>query len=101
MLEVTQVENPNAKPVRLKVEDSVRTGEQLKQVIAARFPKEAACIDDPKTDRRLTQMLQFAVENHIRVSTPQFYLDGQRLCDEDSDLGLSYALRRLAPEVLP
>ena len=46
-------------------------------------------------------MLQFAVENHIRVSTPQFYLDGQRLCDEDSDLGLSYALRRLAPEVLP
>ncbi len=73
----------------------------VKQIIAARFPKEAACVDDPKTDRRLTQMLQFAVENHIRVSTPQFYLDGQRLCDEDSDLGLSYALRRLAPEVLP
>ena len=74
---------------------------KVKELIVARFSKTAACIDDPKTERRLHQMLQFAVENHIRVSTPQFYLDGQRLCDGDSDLGLSYALRRLAPEVLP
>ncbi len=74
---------------------------KVKALVAARFAKVSSCIDDAKTERRLHQMLQFAVENHIRVSTPQFYLDGQRLCDEDSDLGLSYALRRLAPEVLP
>jgi hypothetical protein len=42
VLEVTQVENPNAKPVRLKVEDSVRTGEQLKQVIAAADRKRSS-----------------------------------------------------------
>ncbi len=74
---------------------------KLEALVAARFAKVGNCMKEPKTDRRLHQMLQFAVENHLRVSTPQFFLEGRRLCDEDSDLGLSYALRRLAPELVP
>jgi hypothetical protein len=58
------------------------------------------CIDDPKTKLRLNKQLHFAVENSIPVSTPQVYLGKQRLCDEDTDIGLRYTLKQLAPEVL-
>lgn len=59
-----------------------------------------ACIDDKKTTARLHQHLQFAVANHVPVSTPQLYLGEARVCDEDTDLGLRYTLQQLAPEVL-
>lgn len=58
------------------------------------------CVDDRKTDLRLNNHLHFASENNIPVSTPQMYLGKRRICDEDTDLGLRYTLRELAPEVL-
>jgi uncharacterized membrane protein len=58
------------------------------------------CVDDRKTDVRLNNHLHFASENNIPVSTPQMYLGKRRICDEDTDLGLRYTLRQLAPEVL-
>lgn len=65
----------------------------------------ATCLDDKATTAKLNQELQFAASNHIQVSTPQFYLkEGDKLarvCDEDTDLGLRYAMGQLAPEVLP
>jgi len=33
------------------------------------------------------------------LTTPQVYLGGQRLCDEDADMGLPYALGVLAPSL--
>jgi len=36
----------------------------------------------------------------VPVSTPQVFLTKQRLCDEDTDIGLRYTLDQLAPEVL-
>jgi hypothetical protein len=60
-----------------------------------------ACTEDKKTKLRLNEHLHFASTNSVPVSTPQIYLSGQRLCDEDTDLGLRYTLRQLAPEVLP
>ena len=60
-----------------------------------------ACLDAPATKQRLEKHLQFAIDNSVPVSTPQLYLGGQRICDEDTDLGLRYTLRQLAPEVLP
>jgi uncharacterized membrane protein len=73
----------------------------LKSMIRARFGETLArCIDERKTDTRLNNHLHFASENNIPVSTPQVYLGKQRLCDEDTDLGLRFTLGQLAPEVL-
>jgi uncharacterized membrane protein len=59
------------------------------------------CVDDRKTDVLLNQHLHFASDNSIPVSTPQMYLGGtKRVCDEDTDMGLRFALKELAPEVL-
>ncbi len=58
------------------------------------------CVDDRRTDVLLNQHLHFASDNSIPVSTPQMYLGTQRVCDEDTDIGLRFALSELAPEVL-
>ncbi|HVJ14693.1 MAG TPA: vitamin K epoxide reductase family protein [Polyangiaceae bacterium] len=60
-----------------------------------------ACVDDRKTDVRLNQHLHFASDNSIPVSTPQVYFGNKRICDEDTDIGLRFTLKQLAPEVLP
>jgi uncharacterized membrane protein len=58
------------------------------------------CIDSKDTKQRLERILRFAVQNQLPVSTPQLYLDGVRLCDEDSDIGLSYTISKLAPNLM-
>jgi uncharacterized membrane protein len=58
------------------------------------------CTDDRQTGVTLNQHLHFASENNVPVSTPQMYLGKQRVCDEDTDIGLRFTLARLAPEVL-
>ena len=74
----------------------------MKKVISERWGAGlVTCIESKDTDQRLNQHLQFAVDNSVPVSTPQLYLGTTRLCDEDTDLGLRYTLRQLAPEVLP
>jgi hypothetical protein len=60
-----------------------------------------SCVDDRKTDVRLNQQLHFASDNSIPVSTPQVYFGTKRICDEDTDIGLRFTLKQLAPEVLP
>ena len=57
-------------------------------------------VDDRQTGVTLNQHLHFASENNVPVSTPQMYLGKQRVCDEDTDIGLRFALSELAPEVL-
>ncbi|HEX7602931.1 MAG TPA: hypothetical protein VF316_15045, partial [Polyangiaceae bacterium] len=74
----------------------------LRARVDARFGADlGACIDDPKTTVRLNQHLHYASNNHVPVSTPQMYLGPARICDEDTDLGLTYTMAQLAPEVLP
>jgi hypothetical protein len=69
--------------------------------VAERWGKDlAACVTGKQVDIQLNQQLHFAANNHIPVSTPQMFLGDQRLCDEDTDLGLKYTLAQLAPEVL-
>jgi uncharacterized membrane protein len=74
---------------------------RLRAVIKQRWGESLLrCVDDRKTDVRLNNHLHFASENNIPVSTPQMYLGKQRVCDEDTDLGLRFTLGQLAPEVL-
>ncbi len=73
--------------------------EALRKKILARFPDLDACLDAKETKQRLDKALQFAVANKVPVSTPQLYLGDRRLCDEDTDLGLRYAIGQIAPKV--
>jgi uncharacterized membrane protein len=87
-------------------EDLRATAKTSKDALKAKIAKQwgadlASCIDAKATTVKLNQNLQYAVANHVQVSTPQLYLDDQRLCDEDTDLGLRYALAQLAPKVVP
>ncbi len=57
------------------------------------------CIDSKETKLRLDRMLRYIVDNKLPVSTPQLFLGDTRLCDEDSDIGLAYSIRKLAPNL--
>jgi len=74
----------------------------LDQFISARWGAEVIrCMGERATQQRLNRHLHFAVQNTIAVSTPQVFIEGQRLCDEDIDMGLMFALHTLGPELLP
>lgn len=61
----------------------------------ARFPQVAGCVGSSKAKARLNRALRWAVDNQMPVLTPQLYVNGTRLCDADTDLGLDYMLSRL------
>ncbi|MFO0591227.1 MAG: vitamin K epoxide reductase family protein [Polyangiaceae bacterium] len=73
---------------------------ELRTKIRERFPGLDQCIDSKETKQRLDRTLRYVVANQLPVATPQFFLDGTRLCDEDSDIGLSYTLSKLAPDLM-
>ena len=66
-----------------------------RRIVAARFPRLASCIGSAGVRVRLNRSLRWAVTNHLPVLTPQLYVNGIKLCDEDTDLGMDYALSRL------
>ena len=63
--------------------------------VTAAFPEVADCIGKPAVRARLNHGLRWAVKNELPVLTPQLFIDGQRVCDADTDLGLDYALERM------
>jgi len=71
----------------------------VRAAIRERFAELDSCIDSKDTERRLDRMLRYIVQNHLPVSTPQLFVGGTRLCDEDTDIGLAYTLRKLAPQL--
>ena len=65
------------------------------RMVRGRFSSLADCIGSPTAEARLNRALRWAVANHLPVLTPQVYVNDTRLCDEDTDLGLDWALARL------
>lgn len=65
------------------------------RMISKRFPDLKACVGSARVRARLNHALRWAVKNRLQVLTPQVYVNGLRLCDEDTDLGLDYSLPRL------
>lgn len=75
---------------------------RLKARLSEHFGADViACADTTKTKKRLNLHLHFAAENKVPLSTPQMYLGADRICDEDTDMGLAFTLKKRAPEVLP
>lgn len=67
--------------------------------IEGSFPGLAACMKEKATTKKLDDMLRFAVDNRLPVSTPQLFLGDVHMCDEDTDMGLVYSLKKLAPQL--
>jgi uncharacterized membrane protein len=65
------------------------------RMVAAKFPDLASCVGSSAARAKLNLSLRSAVKNRLQVLTPQVFVEGLRLCDEDTDLGLDYALPRL------
>ena len=77
-------------------------GATLSQLLSKKWGNDlATCMASRATEQRLNRQLHFAAANAIAVSTPQVFIEGQRLCDEDIDMGLMFALHKLAPELVP
>jgi hypothetical protein len=79
-------------------QDRIRTETKADPAAAARivkqkFPDLAACVGSPEAKARLNKSLRWSVANNIRVLTPQLFVDNVKLCDEDVDLGLEFAMR--------
>ncbi len=74
---------------------ATKDAESVRQKIVTAFPKIASCMDQAETKTRLNNMLRYAMQNSMPIVTPQLYVSGKRLCDEDTDLGLNYAFRAL------
>jgi uncharacterized membrane protein len=62
------------------------------RIVKQRFPDLASCVGSPEAKARVNKSLRWAVSNNLRVLTPQLFVDNVKLCDEDVDLGLDYAL---------
>ncbi len=67
----------------------------VSRMIAARFPELTACVGSPEVESRLNKSLRWAVKNELPVMTPQLYVSGVKLCDEDSDLGMDFTLHHM------
>jgi uncharacterized membrane protein len=78
-----------------------KAGEKkLEALLQSHFgPRLKDCMASPKTKQRLNTHLHYAAENSVPLATPQMYLGTERICDEDTDIGLSFALKHLAPEL--
>jgi uncharacterized membrane protein len=63
--------------------------------VAMQFPFVADCIGKPAVKSKINKSLRWIISNSSRVMTPQLFVRGVKLCDEDSDLGLEFALNRL------
>ena len=83
-----------------EVQDQVRAEAKTDPTAAARivkqrFPELATCVGSAEARSRLNKSMRWTVAHNIRVLTPQLFVDNVKLCDEDVDLGLEYALTRM------
>lgn len=71
------------------------------RMVTERFPELRRCVGSAEVRARLNRALRWAVSNQLPVSAPQLYVEGRKLCDEDTDLGLEYMLPRLIRSARP
>lgn len=79
-----------------KIRDATKADpEAAARLSRERFPELASCIGSAEAKSRLNKSLRWSVANNIRVLTPQIFIDGVKLCDEDVDLGLEFTLKNM------
>ncbi len=82
--------------VQEKIRDAAKNDPTAaKRMVDERFPDLAQCVGSDEAEQRLNRSLRWAVAHSIPVVTPQLYVEGTKLCPEDTDLGLEYSLTGL------
>ncbi|MCA9576067.1 MAG: hypothetical protein KC668_11555 [Myxococcales bacterium] len=81
-------------------QEEITAAEQAHEGAAARmvseqFPSVRRCVGSTRVRQRLNRGLRWAVSNQIPVLTPQLFVDGRKVCNEDTDLGLEYTLTQM------
>ncbi len=69
--------------------------DQVTQQVVAKFGALKACLSSAEVESRLNKSLRWTVANELSLLTPQVFIDGVKLCDEDTDLGLDFTLQRM------
>lgn len=90
----------------LERQEEIRTAttadpEAASRMVLAAFPKVEGCLGKPAVKAKLNQSLRWAVKNQLPVLTPQLFVNGSRVCDADTDLGLDYTLARMLAPTAP
>ena len=67
----------------------------VKRRLQKQFPKIASCVGTARARNKLNKSLRWAVKNALPVLTPQLFVRGKRVCDEDTDLGLEYTVTEM------
>lgn len=81
---------------QIRILDAARAEpNSAQQMVTERFPELQRCVGSAEVRARLNRALRWAVNNQLPISAPQLYVNGLKLCDEDTDLGLEYMLPRL------
>jgi uncharacterized membrane protein len=76
-------------------ERNARVDAAVTDHVSKAFPDLKACIGTPAVKKKLGDALRWASRSQLPVTTPQLYIEGRKLCDEDTDLGMDFALSRL------
>ena len=69
--------------------------DEVTERIASRFAPLKSCLGSAEVQARLNKSLRWTVANKLAVLTPQLFIDGVKVCDEDTDLGLDFTLERM------
>ena len=67
----------------------------LRKRLESEFPAVKGCLGGNQVKNKLVKSLRWIVSNALNVLTPQVFVNGTRMCDEDTDLGLEYTLSRM------
>ena len=68
---------------------------KLRAEIETKFPAVKGCLGGHNVQNKLNKSLRWAVANALSLLTPQVFVNGTRMCDEDTDLGLEFTLARM------
>jgi uncharacterized membrane protein len=60
--------------------------------VARQFDGLAGCLGSAEVQSDLNKSLRWAVTHELPVMTPQLYVGGVKVCDEDTDLGMEWAV---------
>ncbi len=69
--------------------------EAPKRMVLEAFPDLTKCVSSNVARSKLNRSMRWAVANQLPVMMPQIFVDGVKLCDEDTDLGMDFALSRM------
>lgn len=76
-----------------EIKDKAKTNpKSVHSDLLKQFPHLKGCLGSGRIKNKLNKSLRWAVANALPVLTPQLFVEGTRVCDEDTDLGLEYTV---------